>query len=134
MAVKFRNRFRMPFDSFISLHNEIKAHELFPRWSNTDTTFESSPNMKLLLLGFLRYIGRSWTLDDIEEANGIFREVNRNFLHTMLEYGSTVLFKKWVTEPALLRDISSQENYLKLLGLMVVSGRLMQPMFQFYNA
>ena len=29
MAKKFRLRFRMPFESFISLYNEIKGHDLF---------------------------------------------------------------------------------------------------------
>ena len=116
MAQKFRLRFRMSFDSFISLYNEIKVHGLFSRWSNTDATFDSSSNMKLLLLGFLRHIGRSWTLDDIEEANGISREVNRIFLHTILEYGSTVLYKKWVTDPVVVRDISEQEKLFQIAG------------------
>ena len=79
IAKKFRMRFRMPYDSFISLHDDIKVHEIFHRWSKADAVGDHSSNLKLLLLGFLRYIGRAWTLDDVEEANGISREVNRFF-------------------------------------------------------
>ena len=76
----FRNRFRVPYSMFLDIANDINNHELFSRWQNTDATGDSPSNIKLLLLGSLRYIGRSWTFDDVHEANGISREVNRVFL------------------------------------------------------
>ena len=82
---QFRMRFCMPYDSFISLSNEIKNHDIFNHWLCHDGAGEPPSNMKLLLLGVLRCIGRAWTLDDVEEANGISREVNRIFLNSFLE-------------------------------------------------
>ena len=76
----FCNRFRVPYSMFLDIANDINNHELFSRWQNTDATGDSPSNIKLLLLGSLRYIGRSWTFDDVHEANGISREVNRVFL------------------------------------------------------
>ena len=70
------------------------------RWRCVDAVWDSPSNIPLLILGCLRYLGRAWILDDIEESNGISREVNRIFLQNFLEYGSTVLFKKWVIKPA----------------------------------
>ena len=112
----FRLRFRMPYQSFIALSEDIEGHDLFCRWTKKDAVGEDSSNIKLLLLGCLRYIGRSWTLDDIEEANGISREVNRNFIDTFLEYGSTILYKKWVIDPAANRQTSDQEKLFKMAG------------------
>ena len=120
IAQKFRMRFRLPYDSFISLYEEINQHDMFFRWTTTDATGLKSSNLKLLLLGFLRYIGRGWTLDDVEESNGISREVNRIFLHPFFNYGSTVLYQKWITEPALNRNLCDQEKLFKMGGLMAV--------------
>ena len=67
--------FCMPYDTFISLSNEIKHHDIFNHWLCRDGSGEPPSNMKLLLLGELHYVGRAWILDDVEEANGISREV-----------------------------------------------------------
>ena len=90
----FRNRFRLPHHSFLELANEISHHELYARWSSSDCTGVDSSNITLLLLGALRYLGRGFTFDDIEECTAISREVNRVFFHNFLLYGSTVLYKK----------------------------------------
>ena len=81
-----------------------------------DAIGDAASNTKLLLLGTLCYIGRSWTLDDLEEANGISREVNRIFLHTYLKYGSTVLYKKWVLDPVRKMNVSLHEKLFKMAG------------------
>ena len=94
----FRTRFRIPYSYFIQLSSDIYEHDIFIRWKNCDATGEPPSNIKLLLLGSLRYIGRSWTFDDISEANGISREVNRNFFLCFIEYGSSVLFKRYVID------------------------------------
>ena len=82
----------MSYESFLSLSEEIYKHEIFNQWTCVDGTGVKPSNIKLLLLGSLRYIGRSWTLDDIEEANGIGKETNRQFLDCFIEYSSTVLY------------------------------------------
>ena len=96
MSKLFRLRFRLPYQSFISLSDEIQEHDIFKRWTRVDAVGDPPSNLKLLLLGALRYIGRNWTLDDISEANGISVDTNNNFLYAFMEYGSTILYQKWV--------------------------------------
>ena len=56
--------------------------------------------LPLLLLGSLRYFGRSWTFDDLEESTAISRESHRVFFLRFIKYGSDVLFKTYVTDAA----------------------------------
>ena len=116
MLKSFRNRFRLPYSSFIELADEIHEHESFNRWRCSDCTGEQPSNIKLLLLGSLRYLGRSWTFDDIHEANGISREVNRIFFKTFIEYGSTCLYKKHVLDVARTISVSEHEKLFKSAG------------------
>ena len=55
--------------------------------------------MKLLLLGSLWYLGRSWTFNDIEECTAVSRDVQGCFLHKFIEFGSTVLYEQFVIAP-----------------------------------
>ena len=116
MLKLFRNRFRIPYSYFIDLANEISNHDLFSRWRCKDAVGTSPSNIKLLLLGSLRYLGRSWTFDDVSESNGISREVNRVFFLHFIEYGTTVLYKKHVIDAAKSLNISEQESLFRLAG------------------
>ena len=58
---QFHLRFRMPYDCFISLSNDLVEHELFKKITSADAVGHYPTNLKLLLLGALRYIGRGWT-------------------------------------------------------------------------
>ena len=116
LANQFRMRFRLPYESFVSLSKELTEHELFDQWCCKDAVGDESSDLNLLLLGALRYIGRAWTLDDLEEANGISREVNRVFINTFVEYGSTVLYKKWVIDSTINTKISHLEKLFKEAG------------------
>ena len=40
----------------------------FPRWMAKDATGKISSPLELLILGSLRYLGRGFTFDDLEEA------------------------------------------------------------------
>ena len=73
-------------------------------------------DIALLLLGALRYIGRNFTFNDIEEANGISREVNRSFFHQFILYGSTVLYHQHVTIPATTTNPSKFEEIFRSAG------------------
>ena len=106
----------MPYESFISLSEEIMVHSCFVRWTICDAVGQSPSNIKLLILGCMRYIGRAWTLDDLCEANGISINVNRDFLICFIEYGSTILYKKWVLDPNLNTDVREQESVFKMAG------------------
>ena len=112
----FRSRFRMPYESFISLSHEVMAHSCFSRWTRCDAVGKKPCNIKLLILGCMRYIGRAWTLDDVCEANGISVNTNRDFLLCFIKYGSTVLYKRWVLDTNLTTDVKVQESVFKLAG------------------
>ena len=79
MRKLFRCRFRLCHHSYLGLLDEMRGHKLFERWNNNDAVGVPPSNIALLLLGALRYIGRAWTFDDIEEATAISREVIRLF-------------------------------------------------------
>ena len=40
--------------------------------------------LELLVLGSLRYLGRGWTFDDLEEATGISEESHRVFFRRFI--------------------------------------------------
>lgn len=75
---KFRNRFRLPYHCYIELLNEASNEKWFPRWAMMSERKRSSP-LELLVLGALRYLGRGWTFDDLEESTAISAEVHRAF-------------------------------------------------------
>jgi len=96
---KFRRRFRLPFSEYEKLLVDVRAHSLFLRWQSLDATKKQASPIQLLLLGSLRYLGRGWTFDDLEEATAIHEETHRQFFHVFIEWGSTWLYEKYVSEP-----------------------------------
>ena len=90
---KFRLRFRMPYISFLLLSDDLGNHEIFSRYISEDRSRYNDIDFKLLVLGVLGYIGRSWVLDDVSEANGMSDDLNREFIYLFIKYGSTVLYK-----------------------------------------
>ena len=77
---KFRSRFRLPYHCYLELLNEASQNKWFPRWARMADRKRSSP-LELLILGALRYLGRGWTFDDLEESTAISAEVHRVFFH-----------------------------------------------------
>ena len=102
----FRNRFCIPYCQFLSLCNDIRKHQLFERWVFTDAVGVKPSDIRLLLLGALRYLGRSHTFDDACESTHISADVHRGFFTAFLEYGSTVLYEKYILSP--LKTIDSK--------------------------
>lgn len=96
---KFRRRFRVPFQNYLELVEEAVEKEWFPRWGGSDATGRVASPIELLVLGSLRYLGRGWTFDDIEEATAISEEVHRVFFHQFVLVGSTVLYPRYVIMP-----------------------------------
>ena len=75
--------------------------EDFNRWNPKHeicSKREKSP-ISLLLLGTLRYLGRGWTFDDLEETTGISEEVHCNFFHVFINYGTTIMYPSLVKYP-----------------------------------
>ena len=99
---KFRRRFRCSYLSFLKHLDEVKQSPLFKTWADTakDCVGKESSPIELLVLGTLRYLGRGWCFDDLEEQTCISEETHRRFLHVYLHWGSTTLYDKYVTLPA----------------------------------
>ena len=113
----FCTRFRIPHFYFMELSEEITKHEHFSRWQQPDAVGDKPSNIKLLLLGSLRYIGRSWTFDDISESNGISREVNRIFFLCFINYGSSVMYKKFVLDVSESINVANHEQLFAAAGM-----------------
>lgn len=99
LAAKFRTRFRLPYDNFKELVEECKKSPFFRRWHGTDAAKKPSSPIELLVLGALRYLGRGWTFDDLEESTAISRDVHRVFFHAFIDFGSTTLYDRYVIAP-----------------------------------
>ena len=104
---KFRKRFRMPHESFIELGIMAEASPKFDRWKKKDAVGQRAAPTRLMLLGALRYIGRGWTFDDIEEATAIHEETHRQFFHVFIDWGSSILFDEWVVPPQTQEELQS---------------------------
>ena len=126
----FRSRFRLPYDSFLRLSEDIMDHSCFAQWTRCDAVGESPQNIKLLILGCMCYIGRAWTFDDICEANGISINTNRDLLLSFIEYGSTCMYKKWVLDKIrkqMLENKSLYSKWLVSMAVLVCQMRLIFP-------
>ena len=113
---KFRKRFRMPFEAFIELGIIAEASPKFERWKKKDAVGQRAAPTRLMLLGALRYIGRGWTFDDIEEATAIHEETHRQFFHVFIEWGSSVLFDEWVVPPETNEDLVEHTAEFSMAG------------------
>lgn len=98
---KFRRRFRCRYDSFQKHLKQVQDDPMFQTWSkhNRDCCGNKPVPIELLLLGALRYIGRGWCLDDLEEATCIGEETHRRFIHVYITWGATSLYKEYVRLP-----------------------------------
>ena len=77
----FRLRFRLPYQSYLSLLRVVNSSDYFSRWNDESDTPNRgcrSPT-SLLLLGSLRYLGRGWTFDDLAEVTGISEPLHCDF-------------------------------------------------------
>ena len=127
----FRQRFRLPYDEFLkllSMMQDDSSNDIyFRRWKTAVSSLqlgedqESNPcpsvapprkvsPMELLLLGSLRYLGRGWTFDDLEESTYITRDVHRCFFHQFCAWGAKVLYPMYVQLPKTLQDLRACEK------------------------
>ncbi|KAL7551041.1 hypothetical protein ACHAWF_014245 [Thalassiosira exigua] len=113
---KFRQRFRLPYQNYLELVADCKGDDLFERWHDKKTGRPPSP-IELLVLGSLRYLGRGWTFDDLEESTAISRDVHRCFFHAFIDFGSTVLFEKYANAPMNFEDAKRHMAEFEEAGL-----------------
>ena len=116
----FRRRFRMPYESFLDLSAQCEESEHLKTWWSSNGFHKYNKQkvlpMKLLVLCALRYLGRSWTFDDLEEATAINYETNRRFLHQFIEFGSTSLYNKYVLNPINYEELKDNEHEFLMAG------------------
>ncbi len=107
MAKKFRNRFCMSYPSYMALLDQVKSDNRFKHWCGNKSNCKKSSPVELLLLGLLRYLGRGWTFDDIEEQTAILCDVHPAFFHHFIDFGSTTLYLMHVLTPVNLAEAKS---------------------------
>lgn len=115
---KFRRRFRLPYGTFLKLLQQVTDHPFFSRWHPSKIIMHPklSP-IGLLLLGSLRYLGRGWTFDDLEETTGIDEEVHRVFFHQFIRFGGDVLYPQYVKYPKNSEEAKKHTNEFSIAGL-----------------
>ncbi len=95
----------MPYPSFKDLLHQIELDDWFEHWCGYKINAKKMLPVELLLLGLLRYLGRGWTFDNIEEQTAISISVHRKFFHTFIEFGSTTLYSMLVITPVHLAEV-----------------------------
>ena len=113
---RFRRRFRCSYASFLKLLDLVKQEPLFLRWQCHDAANRESSPIKLLLLGALRYIGRGWTFDDLEENTSISQETHRQFFHVFITWGSSTLYDLYVSYPTEKEDVNYHAQEMEQAG------------------
>ena len=110
----------MPYSSYLDLVEQCDTSPFFEQWW-TDKRHKYNKKepvpLKLLVLLVLRFLGCGWTLDDLEEVTMINAETLRLFLHKFLEYGSTTLYKKYVTQPLSTDELHNCAHEFAQAGL-----------------
>ncbi len=82
-----------------------------------DAVGQKATPIELLVLGALRYLGRGWTFDDIEECTAVSQEVHRVFFGKFIEFSSTVLYNKYVVYPKNFEEAKDHMKEFTVAGL-----------------
>lgn len=106
-AIKFRRRFRMPMIVFQNFMLKIRSENWFPHAEAVNAIGQIGIPLEILVLGSLRYIGRGWTFDDLEESTGVHEETHRKFFHVFVKEAKERLYPEFVKEPDTLAEIEN---------------------------
>ena len=112
----FRNRFRIPYDMFLDIVEQISQEDEFSQWTRKDACGIQASPLPLLLLGFFRFSGRCFTLDDLEELTAIGKETHRQFIHKFINFCSTKLWNNHVRIPTNTAEILHCESLFRMAG------------------
>ena len=125
----------MTFNLFGLLLEDLVESPIFFRWKTGRSDCTNHPStpltISLLLLGTLRYLGRGFTFDNIEETTAATsRETHQQFFHAFVKFGSACLYDKHVvmhkTYDERQNHISQRCQLLFSLGVLVA---LTSPIF-----
>ena len=100
---QFRLRFWLPYAQFLGLSELMEESGCFLHWKdgNHDAYGKDSTPLHLLLLCSLRYLGHGFMFDDLSKNTAISEEaIHVFFFHSFIDFGSTVLFDKYVQVPS----------------------------------
>ena len=114
--MKFRRRFRMPYRMYLELLEDAESGKWFPDVGKPDATGKAGAPLSLLILGALRYLGRGWTFDDLEEATAISEERHRRFFHEFIRVGATTMYDSYVVSPKNSADAEAHMHEFELAG------------------
>eukprot|EP00979_Chaetoceros_neogracilis_P013687 scaffold4001_cov141-Chaetoceros_neogracile.AAC.1 len=118
MRLKFRLRFRMPFDTWRDFVIDLKRHDNFRMWHDGNSSawgVQSSP-IELLSLGALRYLGRKCTFDDLAENTFISERTHSRFFEAFIKFGSTSLYEQYVRAPQTPAEAASHMHEMTIAG------------------
>ena len=109
MHAKFRKRFCIPYANYLELVDHCTSDYWFQKWCGfKKNNKKASP--------IVRYLGRGFTFDDIEECTAISSEVHRVFFHTFVNFGRNVLYPKYVSFPKTANEATTH------MAEFIVSG------------
>jgi hypothetical protein len=112
----------LPYPSYKDLLHQITYDNRFERWCGHKWNGKKSSQVQLLLLGTLRYLGRGWMFDDIEEQTAISVSVHRNFSTNLLSSGTPLFILYMLSHRfILLRPNPTCQSTLRR-DFLVVSG------------
>ena len=108
----------MPYDTYLEFVEKCKNSHHFNQWRQGVHKYNHRENfpIALLLLTALRYLGRGWTFDDLQENTGIGIETIWTFFLRFIEFGSTTLYNKYVVSPTTTSELRDCETEFKMAG------------------
>ena len=72
----------------------------------------------------MRYLGRGWTFDDLEEATCISQYVHRDFFHIFVLYGQQYLYPKYVKYPSTANEMKLHTREYEISGFHGAIGSM----------
>jgi len=115
--VRFRiDYFNIPYFNYLELPKWIRDNTHFARWCGVKCNNKMSSLIELLVLGSLRYLGRGWTFDDIEDQTAISKKLHWLFFHTFIDFCSTSLYLQFVLTPLHLPEARSNMQEYQIAG------------------
>ena len=83
----FRRRFRVPYDLFQEIMQEMRNSKAFDKDdAGADVTGEKSISLELKVVGALRILARSSTFDEIRELSGISIQTMSSFFKKFVAF------------------------------------------------
>ena len=84
--MKFKRRYRMLYESWKDFVEKLNDSPIFKRWKREVTDIAGRPvsSLEMLSLGALKYLGRKYAFDDLEEMTFISERTHGKFFENSL--------------------------------------------------